>query len=794
STITVGTLTIDPRNHYVYAGTGDLTFGSFSFGSAGILKSTDQGATWQVKGADVFSMPYPEPPGHFPQYNSIGGVVIDPHNSNNLAAGTKTGLYFSYDGGDNWAGPCLPDPFPNQRQDVTDMFAITRTNSLSDLFVAVGSRGYSTTVQYNLAENGANGIYKVTFPSSGCPVNWSLISRGNNGWPAGTGSGIPQYRPGGDQAGRINIAVAHSNHNYIYAEAQAIRPGNGGLQRGGMLGVWRSTDGGSTWQQRATAQSLENAESACGGDCITDPLGVCGDYPQNWYDQRIAVDPTNPDFILFDNDDVWRSADGGATVEDITCGYASIQVHRQVHVDQHAITFVPGGPGTQVLIGNDGGVDYTPDVTTQQGVFPTFLQLNASLNTIEFYGGDISAGFATSLNQYAVAGAQDNGSSSWPETVTTTPNIWGQRIGGDGIYARIEPVLGLRVYMEAPNGALRLSESGHRGPYPLDNDTTNYTVDGPRLSFVFPYEIYKGVPVGTPGGGDDTSCALPNGCMHMIAGTFRVWENTGGARIGNPWVPVSPDLTKGTLADRSFINQLAFAPRTDSLAIAGTNDGNVAIGFNLGSPGTITSTWHNVTGGNSVLPNRPVLDVAFRGDVLGTSLTPVGYASIGGFNENTPGTPGHVFQVACGAHCTTFTWTNKSGNLPDIPVDSIISNPNFPRQVFAGSDWGVYYTNNIDLASPTWYRFDTGMPNVMVWDFSIDRGFTTLAAFTRSRGAFVWPLPSAPFVQPTATGTPPTATGTVVAITRTPAIPPTYTQGPSSTPTSTDTPQPSPTP
>jgi hypothetical protein len=54
STVSIGDLKVDPNNHYVYAGTGDFRFGSFSFGSAGVLKSTDQGNTWQVKGADVF--------------------------------------------------------------------------------------------------------------------------------------------------------------------------------------------------------------------------------------------------------------------------------------------------------------------------------------------------------------------------------------------------------------------------------------------------------------------------------------------------------------------------------------------------------------------------------------------------------------------------------------------------------------------------------------------------------------------------------------------------------------------
>jgi hypothetical protein len=91
-------------------------------------------------------------------------------------------------------------------------------------------------------------------------------------------------------------------------------------------------------------------------------------------------------------------------------------------------------------------------------------------------------------------------------------------------------------------------------------------------------------------------------------------------------------------------------------------------------------------------------------------------------------------------------WSNKTGNLPDIPVDSIIANPKFPQQVFAGTDWGLYYTNDITVASPTWFRFDTGLPHAMIWDMQIDRGNTTLSVWTRSRGAYVWPLPSSPLL------------------------------------------------
>lgn len=41
-------------------------------------------------------------------------------------------------------------------------------------------------------------------------------------------------------------------------------------------------------------------------------------------------------------------------------------------------------------------------------------------------------------------------------------------------------------------------------------------------------------------------------------------------------------------------------------------------------------------------------------------------------------------------------------------------------------------------------RFNDELLSVMIWDMAIDRGFTPLALFTRSRGAYVWPLPDAP--------------------------------------------------
>ena len=125
--------------------------------------------------------------------------------------------------------------------------------------------------------------------------------------------------------------------------------------------------------------------------------------------------------------------------------------------------------------------------------------------------------------------------------------------------------------------------------------------------------------------------------------------------------------------------------------MVGTSDANVWIGFNLGTGTQSQANWIDVTGNNTVLPNRPVMGIAsLILPCLGFSANlPVGYAGIGGFNPNTPTTPGHVFQVTCTANCGSFTWADKTGDLPDIPVDSIIVNPATMRSRFSPAPTGA---------------------------------------------------------------------------------------------------------
>ena len=258
---------------------------------------------------------------------------------------------------------------------------------------------------------------------------------------------------------------------------------------------------------------------------------------------------------------------------------------------------------------------------------------------------------------------------------------------------------------------------------------------GDTQSFILPYDIFNG---GSAAGNDcGRPARLPAAAIWSPAPTGSGRRSPAPAPTATWYVNNPANLTKQTLGNRSFINQLKYSPKTSTTVIVGTNDGNVQIGRQPRHR-LEPSTWVNVTGGNAVLPNRPILDVALDPT---TTTAPIGYAAVGGFNANTPSTPGHVFQVVCTANCASFTWTDKTGNLPDIPVDSIIANPNFPQQVFAGTDWGLYFTDDITAANPTWSRFENGLPHSMIWDMQIDRGSTTLSVWTRGRGAYVWPLP-----------------------------------------------------
>ncbi|MEO6689015.1 MAG: proprotein convertase P-domain-containing protein [Dokdonella sp.] len=701
ASMAIDDITMDPSNHNVlYAGTGDLNYGSFSFGSAGVLKSSDKGETWSLLGTDVFNMMYAPSANGFPQYQSISKVVVDPNNSSNVIAGTKTGLYFSYDAGVNWAGPCYTNNFaagPSaQRQDMTGLLAV-KIGPATQLYAAVGTRGKATPVQPDLGKNGANGVYGAAMPTSGCPAvgTWTLL---NSGMPAGLGNGSPNAN-----LGRIEIAAAPSNNQVLYAMISDI-------SSSGISGIYKTSNGGTSW----TASSLPSS-----GDVGT----------QMWYDAGLTVSPTDPTVFFISTVDLLVSKDSGGTYTNLTHAYSG----GPVHPDNHARAFV-GGNQDHVINGNDGGVYYASNAVSGSAS-PTWTDMNNQLPTIEVYGGNTTANFATAANPGVAAGFQDNGSATAAFSGTPTgPVAWQSNNGGDGFYSAIEPVLGNHWFSSVYYGDLYMSTSRTGGQSSIGGGWSPQSASGERKSFLTQFDLYRYGSTSVANSG----CTTASGCTHLIYGTYRLWESTAATPSSGTWTAKTGDLSKNNLIigtdNRSYVTQLHYSFTDPTIAMAGTTDGNVQYVFGLGGVGAATAV--NVTGSNAVLPNRTIQDV--NTDPVNPLI---GYAAVAGFAANTPATPGHVFRVTCTANCASFTWVDKSGNLPDIPADTVIANPLNTKQVFVGMDWGLYYTNDITVPTPVWQRFE-GLPHVMVWSLSIDRGFTTLSAYTRGRGVWAWPLPT----------------------------------------------------
>src|SRR5437588_10680035 len=105
------------------------------------------------------------------------------------------------------------------------------------------------------------------------------------------------------------------------------------------------------------------------GGSLRDCANGAGDYPQNWYDQGVAVDPNNPDRVVFDTYEIYFWKNGNSSWVDTTCGYSGNT--EVVHTDQHALAFVPGSSSI-LLAGSDGGVYATTNANGTNG--PTHTQ------------------------------------------------------------------------------------------------------------------------------------------------------------------------------------------------------------------------------------------------------------------------------------------------------------------------------------------------------------------------------------------------------------------------------------
>jgi hypothetical protein len=233
----------------------------------------------------------------------------------------------------------------------------------------------------------------------------------------------------------------------------------------------------------------------------------------------------------------------------------------------------------------------------------------------------------------------------------------------------------------------------------------------------------------------------------LITGASLLAKTTNFFSADTPnWYQDSPDLN-------SPITAIAFAPSdlSGNTYAFGTADGQLQI--------TATGSGYNTTdlnGGNGV-PNRYVTALAFQ-----PNNPNVLYVTLSGFDEGTPGKPGHVFKTG-NALSANPSWVNVSTPV-NLPHNAIAVDPVNPNTVYVGTDIGVWVSTD---GGGSWTHMgpDTGMPNVAVFDLKIQARTGRVFAFTHGRSAFVLD-PNTPSQPPTIASFVPTngPVGTIVTI------------------------------
>ena len=406
---------------------------------------------------------------------------------------------------------------------------------------------------------------------------------------------------------------------------------------------------------------------------LTSPTdGAIANESQWWYDHDLTVEPSNDDVIYIGGVNL-RKFDG--TTWRVITG--------TIHPDQQCMAWA----GTRLLVGNDGGVWSTTDGGN------TFASHNTNLTITQFYDGSVHP----SNPNFVIGGSQDNGTEMW----TGSP-AWLRVFGGDGADSVISLTRPDDNWIVSFQN-LSLRRTTNSGATFLTADSGIDKTGAPFISRV-------------------EKC--PSNDDLVLAGTDNLWRCSDFFGAGSPtWSANGPEMRSAS-GNSVGITAIAFAPSdpSGSTYAFGTSDGQLRITTNGGT------TWTDLDSGNSI-PNRYVTDLAF--DANDATLL---YVAISGFDEGTPGQPGHLFKTTS-ALSSSPAWINVSPPA-NIPNNTVALDSFAPGTVFVGADLGVFKSTD---GGTSWVHQgpESGMPNVAVFDLQVNNATGQLVAFTHGRGAFL---------------------------------------------------------
>jgi photosystem II stability/assembly factor-like uncharacterized protein len=592
------------------------------------------------------------------------------------------------------------------------------------------------------------------------------ITYGNKGVFVSDDGGETWDALGLEQSERISrIAIDPANEQRIFVAAAGPL-----FEPGGQRGVYRSVNGGQSWQRVRAGDNDTTGAS----DVLIDPANPQRVYAAMWDHLRAPAQRRygGPGSGLL------RSMDGGSTWQPMTNGLppASADIGRV------SIGMSPSNPSRLYALYIDAVGFFTGFFTsTDGGDSWTRLPNNAQLsNSQSSYGWWFARIWVDPLNEthVFVAGVplmeSTSAGTSWSQNNVVHADqhamIWDLRRAG-------------RVYLGNDGGFYR-SDSNGGNPWTAATSqpyTQFYTVD---VSEQDPSRVVGGAQdnfclrswtsnnpqqwstYGGCGDGLETlinydnqnivyGCSQYGSCSRSTnAGDSsrplgptisqrRNWKSPllfdpidpsimyyAGNIVnrsvdgGSAWTAISPDLTGGDPfpgPDEPYpfgtVTALAVGRSNGNVLYVGTDDARLWSTHNLGGAWTRAS--------DPDLPQRWVTDVA-----VDPNDADVAYVTYTGFyeGESTP----YVLRTDDGG----TSWSDITGNLPLAPVNTVALDAQ--GKLVVGSDVGVW--RSVD-GGANWAAVGTGLPMVPVLDLRVHEPTGTLYAATFGRGMWKTDLP-----------------------------------------------------
>jgi photosystem II stability/assembly factor-like uncharacterized protein len=369
------------------------------------------------------------------------------------------------------------------------------------------------------------------------------------------------------------------------------------------------------------------------------------------------------------------------------------------HHDNHALAFDANG---KLLVGNDGGIWRLESLDTL-----TWTDLNTNLQITQF----IDMALNPSSADIVYGGTQDNGVVKFQDDYA-----WSRLTRGDGGAVLVSPTSPTTVYHIVRGSTFYNSHFFRRSTNGGDTWTTKLN----GIDLADPKNMYPPVVMD------------PADSSRLLLGTNRVYETTDR---GDNWTARSTPGSGGWVG----------SDRIDALAVAPTNVNRIyaSAGGHIFTTANRGTTWTNVSipGGDDHIAVLVVNEVNSQ----------IVYAVRDRFGG------GHVFR----SDDAGKTWNDISGDLPAIPVNTLVLDRRFsPRRLYIGTDTGVYASDN---GGRNWYVLSDGLPNAQVVKLELNTTLNILAAATHGRG--MWELiVNGPPVPAPAPGDPETDAGVVEAV------------------------------